>query len=156
MTSKTVNRAQIAAVFGVSVVTIDRWVNDGMPAVKNGRLKAGNYDIAACVQWRLKKDSEKLDTDDTIEAARLRKTNAEADKLEFEFSTIRGEYMTIAEFKQLVSSEKSRVQAFMLSVPNKIMRRITQYLHDKTEAKVIHSIIENEITEAMNTASSEE
>lgn len=49
-----VNRRDIASVLGISMPTVDSWVDRGMPVVtRGGRGVPWAFDVAACVRWQL-------------------------------------------------------------------------------------------------------
>lgn len=49
---KSVNRTDLAAIFGVSMPTVDRWVVNGMPVVKSGsRGVSAEFNTAECFEW---------------------------------------------------------------------------------------------------------
>lgn len=151
-----VSRNEIAALFGIATVTIDVWVGEGMPCIKRGRSKPSEYDVAACVQWRRQRDTAKSATASSIDEERLRKTTAEADKLEFELAVARGEFMPIAQFTSLMSSENSRVRAKMLGIPYKIAPMIRSYLSDPKELNKVVDIIMDDIRLALEESASED
>ena len=53
---RSVNRAELAAICGVTVVTIDAWRAKGCPYVeRGGRGKEWIFDTAAVIDWRLQR-----------------------------------------------------------------------------------------------------
>ena len=53
---RSVNRAELAAICGVTVVTIDAWRQKGCPYVeRGGRGKEWIFDTAAVIDWRLQR-----------------------------------------------------------------------------------------------------
>jgi terminase small subunit / prophage DNA-packing protein len=53
-TGRTVNRADLASTFGVSLPTVDAWVRRGAPFVERGsKGREWKFDTAAVIDWRL-------------------------------------------------------------------------------------------------------
>ncbi len=150
------NRGEISEVFGVSVVTIDVWVTEGMPCIKRGRAKPSEYDLKACVQWRRQRDTAKSDVAAGIDEERLRKTTAEADKLEFELAVSKGEFMPISIFTELLSSENARVKAKILGLPFKIAPLLKTYLADPKYLNKVVDFITDEIKIVLEESASDD
>lgn len=76
------NRTEIANVFGVAALTIDKYVREGMPYISRPTARGGKghgwkFDSKSCIEWfvnRGKKGTKKAD----VEAAELRIKVAEA------------------------------------------------------------------------------
>jgi phage terminase Nu1 subunit (DNA packaging protein) len=141
------NRGEISEVFGVSVVTIDVWVTEGMPCIKRGRAKPSEYDLKACVQWRRQRDTAKSDVAAGID---------EADKLEFELAVSKGEFMPISIFTELLSSENARVKAKILGLPFKIAPLLKTYLADPKYLNKVVDFITDEIKIVLEESASDE
>jgi phage terminase Nu1 subunit (DNA packaging protein) len=68
-TGKTVNQIELAAIFGVSEVTIWEWQKAGLPALSLGP-NANQYDTKACIAWYVAREVARLD-DPRTELTRL-------------------------------------------------------------------------------------
>lgn len=63
MVFEELNRAQIAAAFGVTTRSINQWVNEGMPRNDNG-----TYSLPDCISWALDRAIKKAPAPDPQEA----------------------------------------------------------------------------------------
>mgnify|MGYP003399364796 CR=1 FL=1 len=150
------NRTEVAALFGVSTETIATWVKDGMPSVSRGRAKASEYDIAACVQWRRARDLAKSEVAGDIDEERLRKTRAEADKLEFEVSVQLGAHVRVDVLTNSLNGEFGRIRAKMLGVASKITPTIKPFLRDEKEIVKVFDLVMGEIRLVLEQAAGED
>lgn len=54
-TGRTVNRAELAGFFGISLPTVDSWLRKGCPIVERGsKGREAKFDSAAVIAWRVK------------------------------------------------------------------------------------------------------
>ena len=93
----------VAEEFGVSIQSVRNWVKDKCPHSKIGRRLM--FDVAEVAAWRR---SRGMDTHNRnagsspdIDAARLRKENALADKYEIQVQRERDQLIEVAEVKRL-------------------------------------------------------
>lgn len=152
----TTDRNGIAAVFGVSTKTIGEWTESGMPATKRGRSTASDYDVAACVQWRLREVTQKTAISLTLEEERLRKIKAEADTLEYQLEISKGDYVPIGEFRQALEHEFNRVKAKFMAYPTKVLPLLMTSLHSPKEAPKVSAILTKEVRECLESAASDD
>ena len=86
---RTVNRQEIADLFGVNHQTVDRWVKSGLPVIQRGsRGKAwriNTADVSSWLEQRAKESAAGGDQADERELKR-RKLAAETAKVELELS----------------------------------------------------------------------
>lgn len=123
-TGRTVNQAELAALFGVSTVTIRAWERKGLPVErKGGTGRASSYNTAAVARWR-EEQAALAATGDTsamdMEEARRRKTAAEAALAELDLSIRRGDYVLIEEVGSIVADEYATIRANFTSLPGDI------------------------------------
>lgn len=64
------NRAQLAAAFGTSANTIDRWREDGMPVLQEGTNgQAYVFQLSECWAWKAERDDARKDASEKAERA---------------------------------------------------------------------------------------
>jgi phage terminase Nu1 subunit (DNA packaging protein) len=105
----------LARAFGVTVKSIQRWSEMGMPRLENGR-----YELARCIEWRRQTDREQFEAANEttdIRAEKLRKARLEADLLEIELADKQGKLMTVQQFDEVVTEAYSAVKTQLLTLP---------------------------------------
>lgn len=106
--AKTVKKQELAAIHGVSQVTLSAWAKKGMPILtKDSQGRALLYDVPATIQWRINHEISRLTEnsggeilDKNAEEARLRKF--QADKAEVEASLLRQESIKIDDARPIL------------------------------------------------------
>lgn len=121
---RKLNRADLATLVGVSLVTIDAYVRRGMPFVQRGsKGKEWQFDSAAVIEWLRQQDVEaalgdvsKLNYDE----ARRRSMAAQAGLQEYELARIRRTMISVDEVEDLVSDEYGAVRSRLYSIPPRL------------------------------------
>lgn len=146
---KTVNQAELALLFGVSVVTLRSWERMGMPvAEKGGSGRAYTYDTAAVLRWREQQllasafgDAKAID----FEEAKRRKMVAEAKLAEIEHDRQVGLVVLVEDALAGVMAEYTIVRNKLLGLGAKIAPRVFA-LRSPEEAK---AVIDREVFQAL-------
>ena len=143
ISGKLVNRAELAAIFGVSTNTVTSWTARGCPHVQAGGLgKAWTFDTAAVAQWQAQRSPASGQVEDPDERElRKRKLAVDLAQAELELAKDQGE---------LVNAEEVRREAYTLA---RTMRDAFQNLPDRladelaaeTDAGAIHHRLETEL-----------
>lgn len=110
-------KREIAQFFGVSSVSIDNWIARGCPVAErtdDGRFKAMN--LRDVVRWRYE---ESETGPSTLEEARTRLANEQADKAALENAETRGELVRVAAVAESWGRMISAARARLLSLPTK-------------------------------------
>lgn len=160
-----VNRADLAAIFGVSLPTVTAWHKEGMPCDKEGRKGVEwVFDTVDCLEWYMARKYKPLggakrahdpfaDPDDrpeTIEQAQLRYESARADKMETQTAKELGLLVPFEEIAAVVVEENSRVRARLLSIPTKIRPKALVFLKgDRAAAEQVVTAVDEEIRDAL-------
>lgn len=150
-TGKVVNRAELAEICGVSVVTIDNWVRDGAPFVRRPvRKGVGQWEFSpgAVVQWRIDRERQSALGDlaqiDEMEARR-RKLAAEAGLAELELQKANGAAVAIEDQERIWVQMVGAARAKLLSIPTKL----GPSLAIEVDAVVCQAMVDGAITEAL-------
>ena len=119
---RSVNRAELAAIFGVSTQTVDAWTRKGLAFEKVGSKVT--FNTAAVIDWREAQAVERVASGITpsasIEEARLRKLNGDVVLVEMEIAQKRAELVPIADAVKVLAEPLTAVRAKMLALPNKL------------------------------------
>jgi len=148
---RTVNRAELAEICGVSVVTIDDWVRGGAPYISRpARKGVGQWQFSpgAVVQWRIDRERQSAlgDVAKIDEAeARRRKMAAEAGLVELELQIKNGNAVSISAQEKVWVQMVGAARARLLSVPSKLGPSVAI----ETDAVACQSMIDAAITEAL-------
>ena len=123
--TRIVNKAGMAAFFGISLPTCDSWIRSGMPVVERGDSgRPWRVDLLAAAEWRFKPktdaaaESGKLDPQH--EKARL--DAARADLAETQLGKVRGELIPAAEFEHALSEALKTTAMTLESLPDLLER----------------------------------
>jgi len=118
---RSVNRAELAAIFGVTTQTVDAWVRKGLACTKDGGKVA--FNTADVIEWREGQAVDRVSSGITpsanIEEARLRKINGEAVLVEMEIAEKRAELVPIEDTVSVVGEAFVAARAKWLAVPSK-------------------------------------
>lgn len=117
MNAELLNKQELIEALDISLSSLNNYIQAGMPvAVRGKQGKPNLYDLGAVQQWIA--DNVKGDTED-INAAKLRKLQAEASLAELELQRERSELVEIEEVAKQVADAFARVRAKLLSLPTK-------------------------------------
>lgn len=142
------NLDQISSLLNVSPRWINRMVKEeGMP--RSGR---GEYDAKACVHWyinKLKAQAEGKGSE-TFNEAKTRLTVSQANKKEFEYQVLHGEFIKITTVVNLVVDYIHRNKAKTRSIPDKWTHSFVG-LEDELEIRKTLTDISNELLQEQST-----
>lgn len=129
-----------------------RWINrmvkeEGMP-----KLARGEYDAKACIHWYIQKlkDQAEGKGSETFNEAKTRLTVIQANKKEFEYQVLHGEYIKITTAVNLVVDYIHRNKAKTRSIPDKWTHSFVG-LEDELEIRKILTEISNELLQEQST-----
>jgi phage terminase Nu1 subunit (DNA packaging protein) len=139
-----VNKVRLAAILGKDQKTILKWQKEGMPVEKAGKRGTSNdYDTAKVIDWLISKAN---DTDKEMERARIRLTNAQADKTELEVQELQGNLISLDTMKHTWANILGSFRARILSMPS----RLTPLIITHKDPKKIEKVIKDACNEALN------
>lgn len=158
-----VNRAELADVLGVSVVTIDNRIARGLPVERKGREgKSYEFETSDVIDWHVKNQISKDNPQGTPEGAsngspsdlKQRKLEAETEISELERDKRRIE---LAEKKKLVvlvedvvqgfANEIANLRAQLLNLPRRVAPLIVGEMHEDRVKEVLEDEIDILLTE---------
>lgn len=123
------SQKEIAAAFGVTTRTIQRWHDEGLPRQGTGRDTT--YDLPECIAWRLEREREEveriLETFENEEASRKKKLAMQARKLELEVEEMEGRLIDIEDLEQLHSAPLAELRGQILSIPGRLGPLLDRY-----------------------------
>ena len=125
----SVNRSGLADILGVSLPTVDSYLKRGMPFVARGcKGQEWAFNTRDVIDWLRAQDVEQAVADrpasPDIEAARLRKTMAEAELAELELAKQRGQYFSRDVIDRLVVGAFTIVRTTLVNFPAKLASRV--------------------------------
>lgn len=122
LTQQTTNKAGLAKLFNVSTVTLDRWLQAGLPyeQAPGSAGKSYVFDVPAVIQWRIEREAGNNRRDDSADELRRRKLAAEAEIAEMEAAQRAGRLLQRDEVDAAVIGAFARVRARLLGVPQKV------------------------------------
>lgn len=112
----------VAAALGITTRRVQQLAKEGMP-----QLARGEYDLGACVAWYVagrEAAAKQEAAPTTLEEAKLRLINAQADKAELEHQVAQRQYLHIDDVEKLVRQPLERVRARLLSLPSKVAPQV--------------------------------
>lgn len=130
----TVNRTDLAASFGVSLVTIDTWRKEGMPFVERGGSgKQWSYDLAACIKWFGERKAQQAAGDAPTGTEEIEKRTATAKmlKAELELAKARREVAPIRDFERAQARAFAEIRTNVMNVGQRV---VVQLLGETDEA----------------------
>lgn len=159
---KTVNRQELADIFGYSLPTISAWVENGMPVKSHGgRGKQFEFDTEDVLKWLLAREraERKAHTaatlkeggeEITIDKARLRNEIAKAKLSELELATKMELVRPIQMIVKVLSNEIANARARLLGIPSKLRPAIQLEVGAPEGTKKLVNEVERLILEALN------
>ena len=159
---KTVNRQELADIFGYSLPTISAWVENGMPVKSHGgRGKQFEFDTEDVLKWLLAREraERKAHTaatlkeggeEITIDKARLRNEIAKAKLSELELATKMELVRPIDMVAKVLSNEIANARARLLGIPSKLRPAIQLEVGAPEGTKKLVNEVERLILEALN------
>ncbi len=156
---RSVNRAELASICGVTVVTIDAWRQKGCPYVeRGGRGKEWIFDTAAVIDWRLQRAVTDAVSGYEDESGKVSKE--EADRRKAVANAISAEIDADEKLQQVVSRHDAEAcmtafcQVLKTGIANaasKVAGRATTI----TSAPEIEEMVQLELNRAFASAKSE-
>lgn len=131
---KIVNRTELAQILGVSLPTINAWVNDKMPFVsRGGRGKDWQFDTADVIQWRAERAASEaggaLDDIDSIDKE-IARVKLERERLKY--ATEAALVVPLDQLERRLSVVFAEIKAAMRNLPG---RTVSQLLGETDERK---------------------
>ena len=144
-----VNKAQLAGVFGVSLVTIETLIRNGCPVEQKGagKGKPWVFDTATVAAWREELAAEEAGGDETKteDALTRRKLLAQTLSAELAYANERGLVAPIAEFERAWATTWAKVRQNTMAIPQRVALSL---VGEKSEAR-IKEVLKAEIAEAL-------
>ena len=145
---RTVNRSEIAEIFGVDVTTIDRWIRRGCPLQRRGGGgRPHEFNTKAVHEWHVDQAAGDEPAEGVIsfEDARRDKMAAEAELARLDLEKRRGEIVELDVVAEIVESDYSIVRSRILGLASKVAPRVATC----GSAARAQSIIEEEAREVL-------
>lgn len=128
------NRKQLAAVFEISLPTVDDWVRRGCPGARGNVAQPYQFSLPAVVKWRvgelLKREPKPTAARNadagTLAEAELRKLTAEAELKELELAKRREQLVTADTVRQLWRSMLTLFRVRVMALPTKRAREFAE------------------------------
>jgi phage terminase Nu1 subunit (DNA packaging protein) len=119
---KSVNRTDLAAIFGVSMPTVDRWVVNGMPVVKQGsRGVSAEFNTAECFEWlrntAVDEATGKVLADDATIDRRMK--TAKMVRAELDLEKEKGTLAPVAQMQTMLANVLANLRAKMRIIPSR-------------------------------------
>ena len=138
---KIVNRAELSAIFGVAVTTIDAWVRNGCPYVQKaaGKGKSWQFDTAAVAGWREKRAADEASGSVVADEAALKRRKLIADVLtaEMEAAEKRGLVAPVAGMQRATARLMAEIQGNLRGV---LVTRLVRQLLGETDERTFKRI----------------
>lgn len=146
---RDVSQAELAAIFGVSAVTIRTWEAKGCPVLeRGGKGRPSSYNTADVIAWRELQAALGASGDNSAvdyAEARRRKVVAEAVIAEAEADLRSGEVVMIADVVTAIVAEYGLVRNKLLSIGARIAPRLAA----ARSASEVKSLVDAEVTAAL-------
>jgi transposase len=137
------SRTEVAKRFGITVTTVNNWVNRGMPVHHKDEGKTGTawYREEDVDTWFNENEKQK----EGIEEAELRRKVADATLAEIKVAKERGELVAMDSVLSIISNELGNVRAKLINLSGLIAPHIyTASLADRI------SIVDNAVEQILN------
>lgn len=115
-----VSQREIAEIIGVSVRQVRYLMDDGLPAVARNGDRV--FPVPAAVQWYLARkvtEAKRAAADDPLEAAKIRKMTADADRAELETEKLRAEVVTVDYMAKELDRTLQHLRGMCLAFPGR-------------------------------------
>ena len=143
-TPALLTRRELAAAFGVHMLTVTKWERDGMPIAKRGaRGRPSLYDETACRTWKNLRDEAAMQTS-SLEQARIQKELSQAE-LNRQTAEIRaGNLLQRDDVERVWSQHVAAVRRKLLHLPvtlaDRVHRIATLEGPSAVEAKLLEAV----------------
>lgn len=128
------NRADLAAHMGVSLVTIDVWRKEGMPVLERGGPgKQWAFDLPAVIRWWGDRKATQAVGEAPTDLNEIEKRTASAkmQKAELELAKARGDVAPIRDFERAQAKAFAEIRSNVMNVPQRV---VIQLLGETNEA----------------------
>ncbi|HKY46135.1 MAG TPA: terminase small subunit [Pyrinomonadaceae bacterium] len=153
---KSVNRTELAAIFGVSLPTIDLWVRNGCPGVKSGVGKGGGwtFDSAEVATWRMEQAAAEAGGDDAKDEQTIKRRRAAIGLKAEELDLARqlGLVAPIEDFERAQAKFFAVLRQSIMTVPARVAMAL---VGEKSEIR-IKQVLSAELASALERAAAEE
>lgn len=151
-----VNKAGLASVFGVSLVTIEAWIRNGCPVEERGagKGKPWVFDTADVAAWREQKAAEDASGEDFADEAALKRRKLLAATLAEELALARekSQVALIDEFEKVWSGTWAKVRQNVMGVAQRVALSL---VGEQSEAR-IKEVLRAELSEALRQSTKED
>ena len=116
-----------AVAFGVTKRTLRNWELEGFPHRTDGTRKA--YPLRECIEWRLAREVESTKGDPTeaeMDAARLRKLEADAESKELDLAVKRGGLVPLDEVEVLLREALETIDSVLRHAPSRMAPKLAK------------------------------
>jgi len=119
---QTVNRTDLAQIFGVSMPTVDRWIRAGMPVLSAGRRGvSAEFNTAECFEWlrnsAVDEATGKVMADDATIDRRMK--TAKMVRAELDLEKEKGTLAPIAQMEAALANIFANLRAKMRVIPSR-------------------------------------
>lgn len=154
---RLVSLVECAAILGVHRNTVTNWINKGMPVVQRADRNKGQewqINVADVLAWREEQAADAVrqtydnlaeDGEITLDEAKRRKILAEAQMAELDLAKARNAVVGIQDIAERIGEEYAEVRQLLLAIPDVL----AQPLSAETDAREVHRIIKEEISNAL-------
>jgi len=145
-----VNRAGLAAVYGVSLPTVDAWVRAGCPFDQRGagKGKAWIFDTADVGRWREQRAKEEATGDTVVDEMALKRRRNLADTLSAEFDLLERRKL-VAPIDQMERNVAKVLAEVASNLRGNLITRCVSQLLGETDKRTFKKIMLGEIDEVL-------
>lgn len=148
---RSVNRSELAEVFGVSLPTITSWVRKGCPFINRGsKAKPWEFNTRDVSEWLRDEARAEAEGDGPLDEfeLKLRKLAAETSQAELDLATARRQVAPIDEFERARALENATVRANVMNVPSRV---VSQLIGETNEGR-FKEVLSAELVQALESA----
>jgi hypothetical protein len=118
---RIVGQEQIAAMFGVTIKTINEWQQQGMPVALRGEFAGGvpnEYESSECIAWLVEREVGKV----RGETQRDRLARVQADAIEMDNQTKRRELVPVSQIEPTMKAAMIAAREAWRNEPGRLTR----------------------------------
>jgi phage terminase Nu1 subunit (DNA packaging protein) len=149
-----VNRNGLAKIFGVHVGTVTAWLDRGCPVVeRGGKARPWAFETADVIAWHTDRAISEAITQPiagegtALDAARLRKLNAEAESAEIKLAEQAGRLVRIADVTASLDEVLVPVKAKLGALPTRLAVRLAAAMTREDARAALHGGIQDCLAE---------
>jgi phage terminase Nu1 subunit (DNA packaging protein) len=155
-----VNKAGLAGVFGVSLVTIEAWIRNGCPVEEKGagKGKPWVFDTASVAEWRERLVKEEAGGEGVQDEAALnrRKLLAQTLSAELALANEKGLVAPIDEFERAWARIFARIRQNVLAVPQRVSATLVGERSEQRIKEVLRAELVTALTQSTKNDASDE